>query len=116
MTFTICILLAFSTVSLSPAPLLLLYAISNALKAHFESLHEKIRALSMDRSEISVKHIVEYHRKIEDWVLELNNVYSAIINASFIYYSFLICNAGFQVIGVSDLKQNHIMSKFVGIF
>jgi hypothetical protein len=95
-------LLAFSTVSLSPAPLLLLYTISNALKAHFESLHEKIRALSKDSSEISVKDIVEYHWKIEDWVRELNDIYSPIINASFIYYSFFICNAGFQVIVVSD--------------
>jgi hypothetical protein len=56
----------------------------------------------MDVDEETVKKevavLVKYHRKIEKWVVELDDIFAPITNAMSIYYAMLICNIGFQAV------------------
>jgi hypothetical protein len=103
--FIICCILAASIALTSLGPVTLIYAISNNIKAHFRVLHKKIKSLKMDQDEknlrLEVNEFIKYQKKIEAWVIEVNDIYLPITNAMSVYYALLICNTGFQIVVVS---------------
>jgi hypothetical protein len=59
----------------------------------------------MDQDEknlrLEVNEFIKYQKKIEAWVVEVNDIYLPITNAMSVYYALLICNTGFQIVVVS---------------
>jgi hypothetical protein len=110
------IFLTYALATTSIAGSNLMYSISFNIKAHFRVLHKKVEAFNVDDDVSTARkklaEFVKYHRKIEEWSLELDNIFLPITNGMSFYYAMLICNVAFQAVVLAVI----IITIFIEIF